>query len=426
MTRWPSVAIKRVARLGSGHTPSRQHPEYWENCTIPWLTLADVWQLRDGTRSVIDETAETISEIGVRNSSAVVHPAGSVALSRTASVGFSCLLGRSMATSQDFAVWTCGPRLSPRFLLWVLRGSDDALRERMTGSTHKTVYMPDIETLRTPLPPMRQQEEIADFLDRETARIDALIAAKARVADRLEERWQSVMAAAVSGEFMRCDRNRSPLPWMLTMPSHWPVAKLTLIARLGSGHTPSRSRAEWWTDATIPWITTGEVAQMRSDRIEYVTATREHISELGLANSSATVHPAGTVVLCRTASAGYSAIMGLDMATSQDFATWTCGPTLRPRFLLLCLRAMRPDLLGRLAMGSTHKTIYMPDIESIRVPLPSLEEQDACVEAAYLRLGSIESVSERINKQIALLREHRRALISAAVMGDLEVAGVAA
>ena len=61
--------------------------------------------------------------------------------------------------------------------------------------------------------------------------------------------------------------------------------------------------------------------------------------------------------------------MGSDMATSQDFVTWTCGPLLEPRFLLLCLRAMRRDLLERLAQGSTHKTIYMPDIESIRVPL---------------------------------------------------------
>ena len=107
---------------------------------------------------------------------------------------------------------------------------------------------------------------------------------------------------------------------------------------------------------------------MRSDRIEVIKETRERVSELGVANSSAEIHPAGTVVLCRTASAGYSAIMGTNMATSQDFATWTCDPLLRPRFLLLCLRVMRQDLLGRLAMGSTHKTIYMPDIEALRIP----------------------------------------------------------
>jgi len=117
MSVWPRVQVRRVAGLGTGHTPNRQHPEYWENCTIPWLTLADVWQLRDGTTDVVTETAECISEVGMANSAAVLHPAGTVALSRTASVGFCCILGRDMATSQDFATWTCGPELVPRFLL---------------------------------------------------------------------------------------------------------------------------------------------------------------------------------------------------------------------------------------------------------------------------------------------------------------------
>src|SRR5581483_11600705 len=124
----------------------------------------------------------------------------------------------------------------------------------------------------------------------------------------------------------------------------WPRVKLTLLARLGSGHTPSRSRPEWWEDPTIPWITTGDIAQMRGDRIEFIESTKFSISELGLANSAAELHPAETVVLSRTASVGFSAIMARPMATSQDFATWTCSPRLRPRFLLLCLRAMRAEL----------------------------------------------------------------------------------
>ena len=125
---WSTAPIRRAAKLGSGHTPSRQHPEYWVDCTIPWLTLADVNKLRDGTRIVIDETEEMISPIGVANSAAVVHPAGTVALSRTASVGFSCILGRDMATSQDFATWACGPLLDPRFLLYSLRGQPEQIR----------------------------------------------------------------------------------------------------------------------------------------------------------------------------------------------------------------------------------------------------------------------------------------------------------
>ncbi|MCA6111880.1 restriction endonuclease subunit S [Bradyrhizobium cenepequi] len=65
---WERGNIRRFARMKTGHTPSRSHPEYWEACTIPWFTLADVWQLRDGTRWYLEETAERISEVGLANS----------------------------------------------------------------------------------------------------------------------------------------------------------------------------------------------------------------------------------------------------------------------------------------------------------------------------------------------------------------------
>jgi type I restriction enzyme S subunit len=425
-TAWPWAPLKLIARLGTGHTPSRQHPEYWEECTVPWLTLADVWQLRDGTVSTIRETAEKVSELGLMHSAAVRHPKGTVALSRTASVGFSCILGRDMATSQDFATWRCGPRLHNRFLLWSLRGLRDQILGLRMGSTHQTIYMPDIESIRIPLPPLAAQRAIADFLDAETARIDALVAKRARLISALLERREAVTALGVSGALTSDGQETTSVPWIGHKGKGWDEARLSLVADLGTGHTPSREHPEWWTDCTIPWITTGEVARMRSDRTEVITETREQISEAGLANSSAVLHPAGTVVLCRTASAGYSAIMGTDMATSQDFAAWTCGPLLRPRFLLLQLRAMRQDLLGRLAMGSTHKTIYMPDIESFKVLLPPVEEQDRIVSEVWRRLHAIDHAIDKLNRQIALLQERRRALITAAVTGPMETPGVAA
>jgi len=276
-----------------------------------------------------------------------------------------------------------------------------------------------------PLPwwPIATQRAIATYLDRETARIDALIAAKRRMVELVNERWQAVIHSATAGRLAnrRAPRRASQLPWLEDVPAHWREGQLKLVAKLGTGHTPSRSHPEWWVDPAIPWITTSEVTQMRSDRLERIVETRERISKIGIENSSAELHPAGTVVLCRTASAGYSAIMGRNMATSQDFATWTCGPLLNPRFLLLCLRAMRQDLLGRLAMGSTHKTIYMPDLESIAVPLPPPGEQKEIADAAYDNQGPLDDCATRISRQIGLLQERRQAVITAAVTGQLDI-----
>lgn len=96
---WEAGNIRRFAQMKTGHTPSRSNPEYWDNCTIPWFTLADVWQLRDGTRWYLEETAEKISEFGLANSAAELLPAGTVVFSRTASIGFSGIMPEPMATS---------------------------------------------------------------------------------------------------------------------------------------------------------------------------------------------------------------------------------------------------------------------------------------------------------------------------------------
>ena len=159
LDRWPAVQIRHVARTGTGHTPSRERPEYWkpDELVVPWFTLADVWQIRDDEREVVMDTAEWVSQAGIDNSSACKHPAETVLLSRTASVGFSAVLGREMAASQDFMTWTCGPRLDPYFLLFVLRAIRPELRRLMYGSTHRTIYMPDLHALRTPLPPVAEQ-----------------------------------------------------------------------------------------------------------------------------------------------------------------------------------------------------------------------------------------------------------------------------
>jgi len=125
-----------------------------------------------------------------------------------------------------------------------------------------------------PGPPVDEQRRIADFLDTEAAGIDALITAKQQMADGLIASRMDTMRAGVAGEVVSGDRSKASLAWLPELPTHWGMAKLTLLARLGSGHTPSRSRPEWWMNPTIPWITTGEVAQMRSDRIELILAGR--------------------------------------------------------------------------------------------------------------------------------------------------------
>jgi len=108
------------------------------------------------------------------------------------------------------------------------------------------------------------------------------------------------------------------------------------------------------------------------------------------------------------------------MATTQDFAGWICGHRVRPKFLYYVLRAMKP-VFRRLMMGSTHQTIYMPDIRAFRLPLPPLDEQDAIVQQLDQLTGAFRGAARKIIESVERLREHRAALITAAVSGQIDV-----
>jgi type I restriction enzyme S subunit len=197
---WHVGNIRRFAQMKTGHTPSRTMEEYWQDCEIPWFTLADVWQLRDGTRTYLGQTKAMISELGLANSAAELLPEGTVVLSRTASVGFTGIMPEPVATSQDFWNWVCGPNLLPEYLVYVFRAMRDEFRSMTMGSTHKTIYQPVAAAMRIPVPPFEEQRAIVDHLDRHLGRIDVLIAKSERFIELARERRGALITAAVTGQ----------------------------------------------------------------------------------------------------------------------------------------------------------------------------------------------------------------------------------
>ena len=196
---WATGIIRRFATMKTGHTPSRAHPEYWDDCRISWFTLTDVWQLRDGTRWYLGETAEKISEIGLANSAAELLPTGTVVFSRTASVGYSGIMPRPMATTQDFWNWVCGPRLIPEYLLLLFRSMTQKFDESTSGSTHKTVYQGIAAGLRICVAPIDEQKAIASFVFERSAEIDALAKQVRCSMECLCEYRSALITAAVTG-----------------------------------------------------------------------------------------------------------------------------------------------------------------------------------------------------------------------------------
>lgn len=157
---WSDELLDNVAKRGSGHTPNKLKPEYW-NGGVGWVSLSDTNKL---DRLYITETAKKISELGIKNSSAVIHQPGTVVLSRDAGIGKSGIITKEMAVSQHFIAWLCSDRLDNHFLYYLLQYWKPKFESIAMGSTIKTIGLPFFKQLRIPVPPRDEQEQIAATL----------------------------------------------------------------------------------------------------------------------------------------------------------------------------------------------------------------------------------------------------------------------
>ena len=180
------------------------------------------------------------------------------------------------------------------------------------------------------------------------------------------------------------------------IPEDWKVALLDSVAKRGSGHTPDKAHPEYW-GGQIKWVSLQDTERL--DHL-YIYDTTAKITPAGIAHSSAKMHSAGTVILSRDAGVGKSAIMSEDMAVSQHFMAWKCGPLLNNRFLYYWLQSNKPEF-ERIAMGNTIKTIGLPYFRKLVVSLPAPAEQEAIASA----LGDADALIESLERLIAKKRD---------------------
>ncbi len=159
---WQWVNLVEIAKMETGHTPSRGHPEWWDG-DVPWIGIADA---RDHHERSILKTIQYTNSEGLANSAARLLPAGTVCVSRTASVGYVVVMGRAMATSQDFVNWVPTIAVTSDWLRVVFTADRDALIRFGKGSVHKTIYFPEWLSASIALPPLAEQARIVAEVDR--------------------------------------------------------------------------------------------------------------------------------------------------------------------------------------------------------------------------------------------------------------------
>ncbi len=195
---WEIKRVKWVAKMESGHTPDKKIEAYWTNCDIPWVSLNDTGYLKN--HDYISETASYINSLGIANSSAHILPPRAVVFSRDATIGRCAITTKSMAVSQHFIAWLCGSSMYPEYLLKVFKSMSQDLDRMTMGATVKTIGMPDVKMLITPVPPLEEQSTIVNQINLEMTKIDAMLQKAVQAIGLLNEHRDALISAAVTGK----------------------------------------------------------------------------------------------------------------------------------------------------------------------------------------------------------------------------------
>lgn len=324
------------------------------------------------------------------------------------------------------------PTLEQRFLFyltisWAYRKTGES---EMYGAGGQKRVPPDFcKDFRTPLPLLPEQRSIADYLDSETARIDMLVAKKRELIEKLKEKRTALISRTVTrglppdsaraaGLDPKPKLKPSGIDWLGDVPKHWDVTRVKYVARLESGHTPSKQVAEYWVDCEIPWVSLNDSKQLAV--VDYISDTAIKINEKGLEGSSARLLPAGAVVFTRDATIGLAAITTREMAVSQHLIAWIPSERITALYLLRVFNAMK-SVLDSYTFGATIKTIGMVDVKRLVAPVPPIEEQIAITNFLGQEMARVDGLIVRVQNAIERLQEYRSALITAAVTGRIDV-----
>jgi type I restriction enzyme, S subunit len=268
------------------------------------------------------------------------------------------------------------------------------------------------------LPKLEEQASIVHFLERETAKIDALVAGQERLIELLKEKRQAVISHAVTkGLNPNAPMKPSGVEWLGDVPAHWEYAGLTRIAsRIVVGIAEAATHA--YADEGVPILRSTNIRERRIIG-EILLIDPEFASE----RNSKRIN-SGDLVSVRTGNAGVTAVVPPELDGCQCFTmliTTLNEGSISEYYCYWMNSSSAKCYFSLEGWGTAQVNISVPILKALPVPLPPTVEQRQIVAYLDREIGSFDTLTAEAQRAIDLLQERRTALISAAVTGQIDV-----
>ncbi|HFQ82133.1 MAG TPA: restriction endonuclease subunit S [Desulfobacterales bacterium] len=410
---WDVLSVKRLTPVQRGASPRPiEDPKYFdEEGEYSWVRIADVTR----NHHYLVKTTQRLSELG-KKLSVPLEP-GVLFLSIAGSVG-KPMITKIKACIHDGFVYFPQLEIDPELLYYIFESGQPYLGLGKLG-TQLNLNTDTVGNIKVCVPSPSEQQKIADFLDWKTGQIDALIAKKKLLIEKLKEKRIALITHAVTkGLNPNAKMKDSGISWLSEVPEHWeikPVKFLTRILRGQFSHRPRNDPAYY--DGKYPFVQTGDIARAN----KYVSNYSQTLNNLGLSVSKQ--FPAGTLVMTIAANIGDMAIINFKACFPDSIVGFVPESNIDLQFLYYMFVAMKQRLLMT-AVLNTQLNLNIDRIGSIPTIEPPLGVQKQIVDFLDQNTKKIDTLIAKKQQLIEKLTEYRTALITAATTGKIDVRGI--
>lgn len=420
---WKVKRLKRLFRVVNGATPASGEPTYWDG-EIPWVTPDDLGNL---TGKSIATSRRNITVAGYRGCGTTLVPAGSLVLSTRAPIGHLALASTDLCTNQGCRSLVFRSHACHDFFFYELFAARPELESLGQGSTFRELATGMLEDLELAEPPLPEQRAISTFLDRETARIDTLVAKKERLITLLQERRAALITRAVTkGLDPASPMKDSGVEWLGEIPANWEAARLRrVLTWIQQGWSPDCENREAdedeWGVLKAGCVNGGEFVESEHKALPAnespIPALEIQEGDLLMSRASGSRDLVGSVAVvqaCRPRLLLCDKVFRLhvdDVQVSKPFLAHSLNS-----------RVARSQIESVLSGGSgLANNIAQGVVKDLVIAIPPREEQYRIVSFVDSGVARIDALITRIRAAITHLHELRTALISAAVTGKIDV-----
>lgn len=345
--------------------------------------------------------------------------------------------------SAEFIVLPENERIDGSYLQYFLNSSEFvSFAASLNAGDRPRVDFDQIAPYKIPLPSLQRQREIVAQIEKQFSRLDEAVANLQRVKANLKRYKASVLKAAVEGRLVETEasiaqgegrsyetgeqllqrileerranwagRGKWKVPESpaahTPLPDGWVWSCIDQLAEVGTGATPKRDKAVYWSDGDVPWVTSGVVNG------DYVDEASEFVTKLALAETNLTLYSVGTLLIAMYGEGktrGKCAELRVPATTNQALAALQVTSAVRGyvrQFLELKYEEMR-----KVASGGVQLNLNLSLVRAVCVPLPPLAEQIRIVAEVDRHLSIVRGVEAEVDVNLQRAQALRQAALA--------------